>query len=50
MSGIEIVAVDTPAEMARFIGLPARLQAGDPNFVPPLLLEREEALSPKKNP
>ena len=36
--------------MDRFIGLPARLQAGDPNFVPPLLLERQEALSPKKNP
>src|SRR6187431_1444067 len=50
MSGIEIIAVNTPAEMDRFIGLPARLQASDPNFVPPLLLERQEALSPKKNP
>jgi hypothetical protein len=50
MSAVEIIAVSTPAEMDRFIGLPARLQAGDPNFVPPLLLERQEALSPKKNP
>ncbi|MCE9660988.1 MAG: dATP pyrophosphohydrolase [Burkholderiales bacterium] len=49
-SSVEVIAVNTPAEMDRFIGLPARLQAGDPNFVPPLLLERSEALSPKKNP
>ena len=32
------------------IGLPARLQAGDPHFVTPLALERREALSPRKNP
>ena len=49
-SSVEVIEVKTPAEMDRFIGLPARLQAGDPNFVPPLLLERQEALSPKKNP
>ena len=50
MSGVEIIAVRTPAEMDRFIRLPSVLYAADPNFVPPLLLEREEALSPKKNP
>ena len=50
MSGVEIIAVRTPAEMDRFIRLPSALYAADPNFVPPLLLEREEALSPKKNP
>ena len=50
MSGVEVIAASTPAEMRRFIRLPAALYGSDPNFVPPLLLEREEALSPKKNP
>jgi len=50
MSGVEVMTVSTPAEMNRFIKLPYALYAADPNFVPPLLLEREEALSPKKNP
>ena len=51
MSGaVEVIAVNTPAEMDRFIRLPFRLYASDPSFVPPLLLERQEALSPKKNP
>jgi hypothetical protein len=51
MSGaVEVVAVKSPAEMDRFIRLPFALYASDPNWVPPLLLEREEALSPKKNP
>jgi hypothetical protein len=46
----QIVPVRTPAELDRFIRLPAKLYAGDKHFVPPLLLERKEALSPKKNP
>ncbi|MCC2658529.1 MAG: hypothetical protein K0Q76_3637 [Panacagrimonas sp.] len=46
----QIVPVRTPAELDRFVRLPARLYAGDKHFVPPLLLERKEALSPKKNP
>jgi hypothetical protein len=50
MSGVDVIAAGTPAEMERFIRLPAALYGSDPNFVPPLLLEREEALSPKKNP
>jgi len=50
MSGVEVMAVSTPAEMDRFIRLPFALYAADPNFVPPLLLERQEALSPSKNP
>lgn len=36
--------------MSRFIRLPARLHANDPNWVTPLEMEREEAFSPKKNP
>lgn len=51
MSGpVEIIPVNTPAEMDRFIRLPFAVYAKDPNFVPPLLLERQEALSPEKNP
>ena len=51
MSGrTQIVPVRTPAELDRFVRLPAKLYANDKHFVPPLLLERKEALSPKKNP
>lgn len=50
MSQLSISPVTTPADMKRFIALPMRLQAGDPHYVPPLMLERSEALSPKKNP
>lgn len=49
-SGISIIEVRSKAELDRFIKLPARLYAGDPHFVPPLLLERRDALSAKKNP
>ncbi|MBJ7416050.1 MAG: dATP pyrophosphohydrolase [Niveispirillum sp.] len=34
----------------RFIALPYRLHQGDPNWVPPLFMERQETLSPKTNP
>jgi hypothetical protein len=47
---IEIVEVLTPAEMDRFVRLPMRLNAGDPAWTPPLVMERKEALSPKINP
>jgi hypothetical protein len=50
MSGVDVISVRTAAELDRFIHLPARLYAGDPNFVAPLHIERKEALSPKKNP
>jgi hypothetical protein len=50
MDTIEIIAVASPAELDRFIRLPTRLYANDPAFVAPLLLERREALSTKKNP
>jgi hypothetical protein len=48
--GIDIVAVRSAAELDRFIRVAMRLGAGDPNYVPPLVLERKEALSPKGNP
>lgn len=47
---IEIVPVESKADLDAFIRLPYRLHEGDPNWVPPLLMERREALSPKKNP
>lgn len=34
----------------RFIALQYRLHQGDPNWVPPLYMERQETLSPKLNP
>jgi hypothetical protein len=47
---IEIEAVQTKAQMTRFIRVPAALQSGDPMFVPQLEMERAEAFSPKINP
>lgn len=47
---IDIIPVRTAAELDRFITLPSRLYANDPAYVAPLVLERQEALSPKKNP
>lgn len=47
---ITILPVDSAALMKRFIRLPSRLHADDPNWITPLELEREEAFSPKKNP
>ena len=50
MDKLDIIAVASPAELDRFIKLPALLYANDPAFVPPLVLERREALSAAKNP
>lgn len=47
---ISVLPVRTPEELKRFIALPARLNAKDPNWITPLFLERTEALSPKTNP
>ncbi|WP_428383329.1 dATP pyrophosphohydrolase [Nevskia ramosa] len=47
---LTIIPVETAAEKKRFIRLPARLHADDPNWVTPLDMERNEALSPKHNP
>jgi hypothetical protein len=46
---VTIVPVRTSGELKRFIRLPARLYAGDPNFIPPLEMERKDALT-RKNP
>ena len=47
---LQVIPVKSPDELKRFIALPARLNAKDPNWVTPLTLERTEALTPKTNP
>src|SRR3546814_10488348 len=47
---IDITPVRSAADMRRFIRVPVRLHANDPNFIAPLDLERSEAFSAKKNP
>ena len=48
--GVEIIAVDTPALLERFIRVPMHLLANDPAYIAPLMFERREALSAKHNP
>jgi GNAT superfamily N-acetyltransferase len=50
MAQLTIHPVATKAELERFIQLPIRLNARDPAFIAPLLMERREALSTKINP
>jgi hypothetical protein len=50
MGAVEIVPVKTEAEKARFVRVPMRLGAKDPNWISPLIMERVEALTPKTNP
>ena len=47
---VEIIPVDTKAQLERFIRVPMRLSAGDPNWVAPLMFERREALSKTIDP
>lgn len=48
--GVTIVPVQGKAGLDRFIRVPMRLGARDPNYIPPLLFERGEALTAKGNP
>ena len=48
--GLEVIPVRTKAELNRFIRVPMRLGAGDPNYVAPLMFERQESLTAKGNP
>lgn len=47
---VEILPVSSKAELERFIRVPMRLNAGDPNWVAPLMFERREAFSARHNP
>lgn len=47
---IEIVPVEGDKMLERFIRIPMRLSAQDPNWISPLIWDRMESLSPKHNP
>ena len=47
---LSVRPVGSPAELDRFIRLPMRLNAGDPNYIAPLITERRDAFTPKTNP
>ena len=47
---MEIILVASKAELQRFIEVPMRINARDPNYIAPLMFERREALSAKHNP
>ncbi len=47
---IDIVPVSGKGELARFIDLTYRLNANDPNWVPPLRADMVELLTPGRNP
>lgn len=50
-AGIRIEQVEPGSKgVDRFIALQYSLHEGDPNWVPPLYMERQETLSPKLNP
>ncbi|HEX7946924.1 MAG TPA: dATP pyrophosphohydrolase [Phenylobacterium sp.] len=48
--GLSIVPVQSKGELDRFIRVPMRLNAGDPNYIAPLIFERQESLTAKGNP
>jgi GNAT superfamily N-acetyltransferase len=47
---VEVALVSSGLEKDRFIRFPWEIYAGDPNWVPPLLMERHEFLDAAKNP
>ena len=47
---MEIIPVTSNKELQRFVRVPMRLSAKDPAYVPSLIMERMEALTPKTNP
>lgn len=47
---VVVTAVSTPAEKKEFIAFQYEHYQNDPNFVPPLLMERNDFLNEKKNP
>ena len=50
LGGVQIIPVHSKAELDRFIRLPMRLGARDPNYIAPLIIERGESLTAKGNP
>lgn len=50
MVEMTISEVTTKKDLHRFIRFPYELYKDNPNWVPPLIIEREEFFNPKKNP
>lgn len=50
MTDIQVTPVETGKDLDAFLRVPWRTYAEDPQWVPPLLLERRQHLSPKHNP
>jgi hypothetical protein len=50
VSGIRIDKVETKKDLNKFIKFPWTVYKGDPNWVPPLILDIKERLDRKKNP
>lgn len=46
----QVVEVTNPNTEAEFLGLPARLYAGDPNWIAPLVQDIRKVFDPLKNP
>lgn len=49
-AGLEIVEVRGRRQRNEFLKLPWSIYAGDPQWVPPLLVERREFINPRKHP
>ena len=49
-SRIEVIPVTDKAQRKAFVRMPWNVYRNDPNWVPPLLLEREGHIDPKQNP
>jgi hypothetical protein len=50
MAGVSIRPVRTRRDLRRFVRLPFRLHRDDPQWVPPLILDRMQFLNRRKNP
>lgn len=47
---IKIIPVNTKTELKQFIMLPYQLYKGDPNWVPPLIMDQKKFFDPLENP
>lgn len=50
MSTVNIKTVQTQNELMQFIKMQWKIYKGDPNWVPPLIMDRKKILNKKKNP
>lgn len=50
MSGVEVVPVETPRDLAEFVELPWKVYENDSNWIPPLKKEVSRLLTPGRHP